>query len=68
MFEHRVLRKLFGPKWEKVTGDRRKLHNEELHYQIEEMEIAGMAQMGVKRNAYRILEANLKERTTGIHT
>ena len=27
----RVLRRIFGPNGEKVTGDWRKLHNEELH-------------------------------------
>jgi hypothetical protein len=31
MFENTVLRKVFGPKGDKVTGDWRKLHNEELH-------------------------------------
>ena len=31
MFENRVLRNIFGPEREKVTGDWRKLHNEELH-------------------------------------
>ena len=30
MFEVRVLRYLFGPKGEKVTGDCRKLHVEEI--------------------------------------
>ena len=30
MFENRVLRILFGPKRDGVTGDLRKLHNEEL--------------------------------------
>jgi len=30
MFEKRVLRRVFGPKRDKVTGERRKLHNEEL--------------------------------------
>jgi hypothetical protein len=30
VFENRVLR-IFGPKWGKVTGEWRKLHNEELH-------------------------------------
>jgi hypothetical protein len=29
--ENRVLKKMFGPKQEEVTGDWRKLHNEELH-------------------------------------
>jgi hypothetical protein len=31
VFENRVLRKIFGPKREKVTGGWRRLHNEELH-------------------------------------
>ena len=30
MFENRVLRRAFGPKWDKVTGEWRKLHNEQL--------------------------------------
>ena len=30
MFENRVLRKVFGPKRDEVTGEWRKLHNEEL--------------------------------------
>jgi hypothetical protein len=31
VFENRVLRRIFGPKKDKVTGGWRKLHNEELH-------------------------------------
>jgi hypothetical protein len=31
VFEKRVLRRIFGPKRDKVAGDWRKLHNEELH-------------------------------------
>jgi hypothetical protein len=31
VFENRVLRRIFGPKREEVTGGLRKLHNEELH-------------------------------------
>jgi hypothetical protein len=31
VFENRVLRRIFGPKWDEVTGGWRKLHNEELH-------------------------------------
>jgi hypothetical protein len=30
-FENRVLRRIFGPKRDEVTGEWRKLHNEELH-------------------------------------
>jgi hypothetical protein len=31
VFQNRVLRKIFGPKRDEVTGEWRKLHNEELH-------------------------------------
>jgi hypothetical protein len=31
VFENRVLRRMFGPRRDEVTGDWRKLHNEELH-------------------------------------
>jgi hypothetical protein len=31
VFENRVLRGIFGPKRDEVTGEWRKLHNEELH-------------------------------------
>ena len=31
MFENRVLRKIFGPKRDEVTGEWRRLHNEELN-------------------------------------
>jgi hypothetical protein len=31
IFENRVLRRIFGPKKDEVTGARIKLHNEELH-------------------------------------
>ena len=30
VFENRVLRRVFGPKRDEVTGEWRKLHNEEL--------------------------------------
>ena len=31
MFEYRVLRRIFGPRREAVTGEWRRLHNEELN-------------------------------------
>jgi hypothetical protein len=67
MFENRVLRRIFGPKRDEVTGDWRKLHNEELHnlnsspniirmYKSERMRWTGhVARRGEKRNAHRIL-------------
>jgi hypothetical protein len=66
VFENRVLR-IFGPKRDEVTGDWRKLHNEELHnlysspniirmFKSRKMRRAGhVARMGETRNAYRIL-------------
>jgi hypothetical protein len=50
VFENRVLRRIFGPKRDEVTGERKKLHNEELHTlysslniikQIKENEVGG---------------------------
>jgi hypothetical protein len=31
VFENRVLRRIFGPKSDEVSGEWRKLHNKELH-------------------------------------
>jgi hypothetical protein len=31
VFENRVLRRIFGPKRDEVTGEWRKLHSRELH-------------------------------------
>jgi hypothetical protein len=62
-----VLRRIFGPKRDDVTGNWRKLHNEELHnmYFSSNMIIiiksrrirwtGHVARMGETRNAYRIL-------------
>jgi hypothetical protein len=62
-----VLGRIFGPKRDKATGERRKLHTEELHdlysspsiiriMKSRRMRLAGhVAQMGEKRNAYGLL-------------
>jgi hypothetical protein len=67
VFENRVLRRIFGPKRDEVTGEWRKLHNEELHDLYSSPSIIGvvksrrikwagnLARMGEKRNAYRLL-------------
>jgi hypothetical protein len=42
VFENRVLRRIFGPKRDEVTGGWRKLHNEELHNLYSSPNIIGM--------------------------
>jgi hypothetical protein len=66
-FENRVLRRIFGPKRDGVTGGWRKLHNEDLHnlytspsiiriIKSRRMRWAGhVARMGAKRNVCRLL-------------
>jgi hypothetical protein len=70
VFENRVLKRIFGPKRDEVTGGWRKLQNEELHnlysslIKIRMIKLVRMrwtghvARMGEKRNAYRILVGN----------
>jgi hypothetical protein len=67
IFENKVLRTIFGPKRDGVTGGWRKLHNEELHnlyssprviriIKLRRMRWAGhVARMGDKGNAYKLL-------------
>jgi hypothetical protein len=67
VFQNRVLRRIFGPKWEEVRGEWRKLHNGELHNLYSSLYIirliksrkirwAGpVARMGEGRKVYRIL-------------
>jgi hypothetical protein len=66
VFEGRVLKRIFGPKRDGVTGGWRKLHNEELHNLYSSPNInriikprrirwAGhVARMGEKRNVYML--------------
>ena len=74
MFENKVLRKVFGAKKDKITGEWRKLHNVELHALYSSPNIirklksrrlrwAGhVTRMEQSRNAYRVLVGHLKER------
>jgi hypothetical protein len=67
VFENRVLRRIFGPTWDEVTGEWKKLHNEELNdlycspnivwmIQFRRTEWAGhLARRGERRCEYRIL-------------
>jgi hypothetical protein len=77
MFENRVLRRIFGPKRDDVTGEWRKLHSGELHNLYSSPDIirqikswrmrwAGhVARMGEGRNVYRVFggKARRKEAT-----
>jgi hypothetical protein len=68
-----VLRRVFGPKRDEVTGEWKKLHNEELYdlysspsiIRIIKPRMVGwaghVARMGEKRNTYRLLVGSQKE-------
>jgi hypothetical protein len=70
VFENKVIRTIFGPKRDEVTGETRKLHNEELHILYSSPDIirqiksktmrwAGhVACMGEERNVYKVLVGN----------
>ena len=67
VFDNMVLRRIFGPRRDEVTGDWRRLHNEELHdfycspnivrvIKWRRMRWAGhVARMGEERGTYRFL-------------
>jgi hypothetical protein len=68
-FENRVLRRIFGPKRDEVTGEWRRLHNKELYVLYCSPNIIRaiksrrlrwarhVARMGERRGAYRVLVA-----------
>jgi hypothetical protein len=74
VFENRMLRRIFGPRRDDVTGGRRKLHNEELHglysstsiiriIKSRRMRWAGnVSQMGGKRYVYRLFVGKPEEK------
>jgi hypothetical protein len=72
MFENRVLRRIYVPKRDEVTGGWRKLHNNKLHdlYHLPSIIrivsygrmrwVGHVAEMGEKRPAYRLLAGKLE--------
>jgi hypothetical protein len=77
VFENRVVRRIFGSKRNEVTGEWRKVHNEELHnfysppYIIRQVKSRRMrwaghvARMGKERKVYRVFggKDRMKETT-----
>ena len=74
VFENMVLRRIFGPRRDEVTGKWRRLHNEELNDLYSSLNIVRMiksrrrrwaghvARMGEERRVYRVLVGKLKGR------
>jgi hypothetical protein len=73
VFENRVLRRIFRPKRDEVTGECRRLHNKELNDLYSSPNIIRVikprmrwvglvARMGEGRGAYRVLVGRPKER------
>jgi hypothetical protein len=74
VFENRVLRKIFGPKGDEVTGEWRKLHSEELHIlctspniirqvKSRRMRWAGnVARIGEERKLYMVMVGKAEEK------
>jgi hypothetical protein len=72
VFENRVMRRIFGPKRDDITGEWRKLHSEELHNLYSSPDIirevksrrmwwAGhVARMGEERKLYKVLVGKAK--------
>jgi hypothetical protein len=72
VFENRVLRRIFGPKRDEVTGEWRKLHTEEFHSLYSSSDIIRqvksrrmrwawhVARMGEERKMYKVLVGKLE--------
>jgi hypothetical protein len=78
VFENRVLRRIFGPRWDEITRELRKLHNKELSHLycspntfrvIKSRKIrwvGHVARMGQRRGVYSVLVGKPKgERPLG---
>jgi hypothetical protein len=80
VFENRVVRRIFGPGRDEVTGEWRKLHNEELHNLYSSPDIirqiksrrmmwAGhVARMGEDTKVYKVLVGKPRRKETTRNT
>jgi hypothetical protein len=74
VYENRVLRRIFGPKRDEVTGEWRRVHNEELNDMNSSPNVIWVIKSRIMRwtghvahtwerkGAYRVLWGNLRER------
>jgi len=76
VFGNKVLRRIFGSRRDEVTGEWRRLHNEEINdlyspsivrvIKSRRMRWVGhVAHVSEERGVYRVLVGNRRERTTG---
>jgi hypothetical protein len=76
MFENKVLRRIYGPTRDEVTGEWRKMHNEEIHILYSSPNIirqnksrrirwmVHVAHMGEERNVCKVLVGKPEGETT----
>jgi hypothetical protein len=57
-----ALRRLFGPKWDEVTGSWRELHNEELHCLYSSLSVIRMIKSMRMRWAGHVMRMREKEK------
>jgi hypothetical protein len=65
VFENRVLRRIFGPKRDEVTGEWRRLHNEELRFPYISPHIVRVIKSRRMRWAGRVARMGRGEAYTG---
>jgi hypothetical protein len=65
VFENRVLRRIFGPKRDEVTGEWRKLHNKELHDLYSSPNIVRVVKSRRMRWARHVARMGRRETCTG---
>jgi hypothetical protein len=65
VFENRVLRRIFGPKRDEVTGEWRKLHNEELNNLYSSSDITRQIKSRRMRLAGHVACVGEEEKCTG---
>jgi TPP-dependent pyruvate/acetoin dehydrogenase alpha subunit len=72
VFENRVLRKIFGPEWDEVKGEWRRLHNKELYALYSSPNIIRAIKSRrltwARRGAYRVFNGKSRGKETARKT